>query len=323
MRDYSKISGKFWTGATGKLLRGEPEAQLVALYLMTSPHSNMIGVFTLPVAYIAYETGLPFEGASKGLERCIEVAFCTYDYVSESVFVHEMAAHQIGEGLKAGDKRMVGVRKQFDQLAAGVVKSAFHARYNAEYGLANLAAKSQLIEGPSIPLRSQEQEQEQEKEQDGASSLRSDSSTAAPPDLLGNPAESTSTFPADPAKHKVDQLAQVTDSAIAAFNASTLVKRNGGNLAAVSATVGREKRQSQIRRCLRTVRAICKENYGSSIVTADFWPDYWAELANDDFHAGRQPGGRGHENWKPDFEFLTREDVMLKVYDRAAAEDAA
>lgn len=140
-------------------------------------------------------------------------------------------------------------------------------------------------------------------------------------DLLSSATPKTP--PADLAKHKAERLAQVTDDAIAAFNASPLVKRNGGNLAAVSATVGREKRQGQIRRCLRTVRAICQENYGSPIITAEFWPDYWAEVATDDFHAGRQPGGRGHENWKPDFEFLTREDVMLKVYDRAAAEDAA
>ncbi len=130
--------------------------------------------------------------------------------------------------------------------------------------------------------------------------------------------------PADLAKHKAERLAQVTDDAIAAFNASQLVKRNGGNLSAVSPAVGREKRQGQVRRCLRTVRAICQENYGTTVISPEFWADYWTEVAMDDFHAGRLQGGRGHENWKPDFEFLTREDVMLKIYDRAAAaEDAA
>lgn len=57
MRDYSKVNGQFWTGKTGKALRGDAQAQLVALYLVTSPHSNMIGVFHCPVLYIAHETG--------------------------------------------------------------------------------------------------------------------------------------------------------------------------------------------------------------------------------------------------------------------------
>lgn len=150
-----------------------------------------------------------------------------------------------------------------------------------------------------------------------------DSRLQTPEDQTLLPSASPKAPPADLAKHKAERLAQVTDDAIAAFNDSPLVKRQGGSLASVSATVGREKRQGQIRRCLRTVRAICQENYGSAVITPEFWPDYWAEVAADDFHAGRLPGGRGHENWKPDFEFLTREDVMLKVYDRAAAEDAA
>ena len=54
MRDYAKVSPKFWTGETGREIRrldkegGSQgaskgvEGALVALYLMTSPHSNML-----------------------------------------------------------------------------------------------------------------------------------------------------------------------------------------------------------------------------------------------------------------------------------------
>jgi ferredoxin len=130
---------------------------------------------------------------------------------------------------------------------------------------------------------------------------------------------SSSAAPNDGKPHDLQQrLGQVTDEAIEAFNASPLVKANGGVLAGVSRTVGREKRQGQVRRCLRTARAICAEQYGGPKVEPKFWQDYFAIAHADDFHAGRQPGGKGHENWRPDFEFLTREDVMLKLYDRAA-----
>lgn len=70
MRDYAKVSPRFWLGETGRELRkAGAEAQVVAFYLMTSPHANMLGLYYLPVLYLAHETGLGLEGASKGLQR--------------------------------------------------------------------------------------------------------------------------------------------------------------------------------------------------------------------------------------------------------------
>ncbi|MCJ2205071.1 hypothetical protein K9T61_05110 [Escherichia coli] len=44
MRDYAKVSPRFWLGETGRELRkAGAEAQVVAFYLMTSPHANMLG----------------------------------------------------------------------------------------------------------------------------------------------------------------------------------------------------------------------------------------------------------------------------------------
>ena len=129
MRDYGKISPQFWIGETGKALRGNPSAQVIAMYLMTSPHATMTGVFHCPLIYIAHETGLPIEGASKGLQRLIEVEYCTYDEASDTVFVHEMAKYQIGESLSPNDKQVKGVQKQFDNLPQGRIKQEFFARY--------------------------------------------------------------------------------------------------------------------------------------------------------------------------------------------------
>jgi hypothetical protein len=130
--------------------------------------------------------------------------------------------------------------------------------------------------------------------------------------------------PAEFGSHDLQtRLATVAAEAIATFNASPLVKAHGGVLASVSAKVGKEKRKGQVRRCLRTARQICDEAYGSPMVTARFWADYWAEVAADPFHSGRQGGGKGHENWVPDFEFLTKEVTMLRVYDRTVSEAAA
>lgn len=150
MRDYSKVSSAFWTGKTGKSLRGNQQAQIVAIYLMTCPHANMIGVFHCPIIYIAHETGSTIEGATKGLNDLVEGAFCTYDHDAETVWVHEMAKYQIGENLSPNDKQVIGIKKQYANLPSGLIKQGFFARYKDDY---LLAVKSDLPKPLASPLQ--------------------------------------------------------------------------------------------------------------------------------------------------------------------------
>jgi hypothetical protein len=179
MRDYAKVAPSFWTGRTGRALRGNAEAQIVAMYLMTCPHANMIGVFTCPLIYIAHETGLPLEGASKGLQSLIEAGFCSYEADLELVWVHEMARFQIGDSLKPTDNRTAGVRNEYDRIPRSLIRQGFHARYRHVYHLLDEVFEEEKTEAPSKPLVSQEQEQEieQEQEQDKSSSSSNGSTT--------------------------------------------------------------------------------------------------------------------------------------------------
>ncbi|EMG9443940.1 DNA-binding protein [Escherichia coli] len=170
MRDYAKVSPRFWLGETGKELRkAGAEAQVVAFYLMTSPHANMLGLYYLPVLYLAHETGLGLEGASKGLRRASEAGFCSYDHDSEMVWVHEMAAWQVGEALKPGDNRCAGIRNEYASLPENAFLSAFYDRYKTDFHLDvrrnNSRNSTRGFEGALKGLRSQEQEQEQDQEQ--------------------------------------------------------------------------------------------------------------------------------------------------------------
>lgn len=191
MRDYSKLSPTFWTGATGKELRRRgSEGVVVALYLMSSPHSNMLGLYYQPRLYMAHETGLGIEGASKGLRDCIECGFCQYDDATEMVWVPEMAAYQIGDALASGDKRCKGIQKDFLALPNNPFVGAFFERYGKAFHLTKRhpfeAAEPQKPEAPyqapSEPHRSQEQEQEQEQEYSEAKA----SGAAAPPARVEN-----------------------------------------------------------------------------------------------------------------------------------------
>ena len=165
MRDYGIVSPQFWIGATGKALRGNADAQVLALYLMTSPHANMIGVYHCPVIYMAHETGLTPEGASKALASLSEVGFCTYEEASEVVFVARMAAYQIGESLAATDNRVKSIQKDVAKITSASIRQAFIATYSVAFHLAIEGKKKGISEAPPKPLRSQEQEQDQEQEQ--------------------------------------------------------------------------------------------------------------------------------------------------------------
>lgn len=170
VRNYSKVYPQFWIGKSGRMLRGHAEAQLVALYLITSPHANMIGVYHCPVAYIAADTGSPIEGALKGLNRLIEAGFCAYDFDADLVWVIEMARFQIG-ALKINDKQVAGVAREFQSIPDGEIKRGFLKKYAADFHL-KYAISTSPIEAPCKPLaspieaRSIEQEQEQEIEQE-------------------------------------------------------------------------------------------------------------------------------------------------------------
>ena len=189
MRDYGKVSPKFWMGATGKQLRKKGvEAQLVALYLMTSPHANMLGLYYLPTMFIAHETGLGMEGASMGLARCCEAGFCHYDEDSEMVWVPEMAQYQIAESLKEKDLRVKGVQNEYDALPGNPYLKPFFEKYGRPFLMERGRDFDSAAQAPLKPLVSQEQEQEQEQEQNQDTS-GSAPSAAAPPDLDLGPSD--------------------------------------------------------------------------------------------------------------------------------------
>lgn len=195
MRDYGIVSPRFWIGETGRKLRKMPDAQRIALYLMTAPMAEMTGVFYCPVATILNDVGAPceglasaYEGASEGLARgdappseghqrgiegvkralkaLQELDFCFYDFESEFVFVKEMACWQIAEKLKPSDNRVKGIRRAVENFPKPM-RTRFLARYNEDFSLGfeekTEAEKASPLEAPSEPHRSQEQEQEQEQ----------------------------------------------------------------------------------------------------------------------------------------------------------------
>lgn len=48
-----------------------------------------------------------------------------------------------------------------------------------------------------------------------------------------------------------------------------------------------------------------------------FWKAYFEEAQDDPFLNGTGPYGKGHENWRPTFDYLMRNEVITKTYEKA------
>lgn len=284
MREYSKVYPRFWTGGTGKLLRGDVDAQLIAMYLMTSPHANMIGVYHCPIMYMAHETGLTIEGATKGLARLIEAGICTFDALDDVVFVHEMAAHQIGEALSPKDKQVIGIAKQYAGIQQRHIRRGFWERYNKDFHLPEWVENDSPLEAPLMTHRSQEQEQEQEK-------------TLSPTALSGqakNPPD------ADPLPCPVEKIIE------AYHEAMPLNPR---------CKVLNDARKRSIRQRWREASRMQNQPFGYSTQAdgVNAWKQFFGVCSESDFLTGRVPGRNGAPPFVADVDFLFSPSGFAKV----------
>lgn len=73
MRDYGKVHTAFWASDTLKDL--DADAKLLALYLLTSPHTNASGAFRLPDAYACDDLKWTVERLRNGFETLSGAGF--------------------------------------------------------------------------------------------------------------------------------------------------------------------------------------------------------------------------------------------------------
>lgn len=135
MRDYGRVAPTFWTRGSGKKLRGNPRAQLVALYLFTCPSSTMIGIYHLAIPTMAHETGLTVEEAERALAEVCAIGIALHDPEEELVYLPEGARYQIGERLKPGDRRVKGIASALAQFSRHPFALDFVRRYQADFCL--------------------------------------------------------------------------------------------------------------------------------------------------------------------------------------------
>lgn len=129
MREFAKISSEFWTSPMGKKIRScELETKVVAFYLMTCRHTNMLGIYYLPLILASHEIGIALEGVKRGIQALIKLSFCSYDEENEYVWIHETAVSQLGV-LKKNDNRVKHANRVFKNLPQLPFLSKFYEKY--------------------------------------------------------------------------------------------------------------------------------------------------------------------------------------------------
>ena len=134
MRVFATLRSQFWTGTTGKAITAAgKDARIVATYLLTCEHANMIGLYRLSMLYVVEETGLKRREVLSALEQLRSLEFAAYDQETEFAWVFEMARYQLDllphEAIKEGDHRAQGAARLYKHLAPNPFLLPFYERY--------------------------------------------------------------------------------------------------------------------------------------------------------------------------------------------------
>ena len=88
---FAQVSPKFWTDPV--VSQWNDAQQKLALYLLTSPHRNLQGLYRLSIRYAAEDLGWTEAKTKLALERLIEDGFAEYDPDAKVVFLPRTLAY--------------------------------------------------------------------------------------------------------------------------------------------------------------------------------------------------------------------------------------
>lgn len=99
-RDFGKVRTAFW--ADDKVIAWPERLKFVALYLLTSPHTNAIGCFRVPAQYIAADTGLTVGQVNETLDALEREGFIARCAKTSFVWMRKYLEHNGIENGKVG-----------------------------------------------------------------------------------------------------------------------------------------------------------------------------------------------------------------------------
>ena len=121
MRDYGRVYSAFWQSPETRAF--SEDGRTLALYLLTSPHANLIGCFRLPDAYAAEDLNWSSERVSEGFDELREKGFVSRDEATKWVLIHKYLKWN---GFENGNVA-IAAHKAFDQIPPVPLKALLAA----------------------------------------------------------------------------------------------------------------------------------------------------------------------------------------------------
>lgn len=90
-RRYHRVQAKFWTDEAVRTW--DDDTKLLALYLITSPHTNLLGCFVLPKLYIMADLRWSEKQLEKPFAKLLAAGFLRYDDATELLLIANYLRH--------------------------------------------------------------------------------------------------------------------------------------------------------------------------------------------------------------------------------------
>jgi len=162
LRDYGKVHTSFWSSDTIRSL--SEDGRMLAIYLLTSPHTTIAGTFRLPDGYACEDLQWTAGRVAKGFDELLAKGFAVRCATTKWVWVRKHLEWNPPENpnqKKAAVRILVGIPDDCSW------KRAIFEREGEFLNLPRLSPPnpSETLSEPfATPVANQEQEQEQEQD---------------------------------------------------------------------------------------------------------------------------------------------------------------
>lgn len=135
MKDFAVIHSTFWTGETGHAIRGNADAQRVAMYAITGPMASNTGLYSISLRAMANDIGITEPATKKAIKTLSDLDFLRFDAEWSWIWVVEMLRFQFGESMTKHDNRVKGLQRYLDKHAKHPFVTEFVAKYGKTHNL--------------------------------------------------------------------------------------------------------------------------------------------------------------------------------------------
>ena len=168
-RTYGVVQSNFWTDS--HILKLSSEAKLLAIYLITSPHSNTQGLYRLPFEYVCADLGNPLQTVIKQFNELECNGFLMIDRDQKMVLIcnpnyrERIENPNQAKSLESMFNDLLNSSPLKPRLAALILGRSTHFRSVFLDGLKDfVTSETNPLQTLCKPFVNQEQEQEQEQD---------------------------------------------------------------------------------------------------------------------------------------------------------------